>query len=111
MKQGLDQDPTGRFVRAFVPELDALPDSFIHEPWLWTEAKSLPYPPPMVDNVGAAKFARAALYAIRKGSDHRQAADDIVAKHASRKAGPLVTRRKRQAKPRPATDKQLAFDF
>jgi deoxyribodipyrimidine photo-lyase len=111
VKQGLDQDPTGRFVRSFVPELDALPDPFIHEPWLWTEAKSLPYPPPLVDNAGAAKSAREALYAIRKGSDHRQAADKIVAKHASRKGGSFMTGRKRQTKPKPADVKQLAFDF
>ncbi len=111
VKQGLDQDPTGRFVRSFVPELDSLPDPFIHEPWLWPQAQALPYPPPIVDNIGAAKFAREALYAIRKGADHRQAAHEIVAKHASRKAGPFVTRRKQKAKPRPAANKQLAFDF
>jgi deoxyribodipyrimidine photo-lyase len=111
VKQGLDQDPTGRFVRAFVPELDALPDPFIHEPWLWPQAHSLDYPAPIVDNASAAKSAREALYAIRKGPDHGQGAADIVAKHASRKGGPFVTRRGRQSKPKPLADKQLAFDF
>ncbi len=111
VKQGLDQDPTGIFVRAFVPELDALPDPFIHEPWLWPQAHSLDYPAPIVDNASAAKSARDALYAIRKGPDHRQGAADIVAKHASRKGGPFITRRRRQSKPKPLADKQLAFDF
>lgn len=111
VKQGLDQDPAGRFVRAYVPELDALPDSFIHEPWLWPEAASLPYPAPIVDNTSAARAAREALYAIRKGSNHRQAAHAIAAKHGSRKAGPAMSGRKRHAKPKPAPDKQLAFEF
>ena len=109
VKQGFDQDPTGSFVRAFVPELDAVPDQFLHEPWLWPEAASLPYPAPIVDHAAAAKSAREVLYALRKGADHRLAARDIVVKHGSRKAGPSVTGRKRQAKP--VTDKQLAFDF
>lgn len=111
VKQGLDQDPTGSFVRAFVPELAALPDPFIHEPWLWPGAASLPYPAPIVDNATAAKFARETLYAVRKGSDHRQAAREIVAKHGSRKSGSSTTTRKRQAKPKPVATKQLAFDF
>jgi deoxyribodipyrimidine photo-lyase len=111
VKQGIDQDPTGSFVRAFVPELDGLPDQFIHEPWLWPGASSLPYPPPIVDNVTAAKFARETLYAIRKGSDHRLEAREIVSKHGSRKSGPTMTGRKRRAKPKPVTNKQLTFDF
>ena len=111
VKQSLDHDPSGSFVRAFVPELDTVPDGFLHEPWLWPGASALPYPAPIVDNASAAKFARETLYAIRKGSQHRQTAHEIVAKHGSRKAGPLTTGRKRQTKPKAAADKQMAFDF
>lgn len=32
VKQDYDQDPAGRFVRAFVPELAMAPDAFVHEP-------------------------------------------------------------------------------
>jgi deoxyribodipyrimidine photo-lyase len=111
VKQGYDQDPTGHFVRSFVPELNALPDPFIHEPWLWHAASSLAYPPPIVDNAAAAKFARETLYTVRKGSHHRQAAQVIVAKHGSRKAGVSKKGRTRQTRPKPASSKQLAFDF
>jgi deoxyribodipyrimidine photo-lyase len=31
--QGKKHDPSGRYVRRWVPELDRVPDKFIHEPW------------------------------------------------------------------------------
>ncbi|HLX61714.1 MAG TPA: deoxyribodipyrimidine photo-lyase [Planctomycetota bacterium] len=36
--QGKRFDPAGAYVRRWVPELSALPDEFIHEPWLAREA-------------------------------------------------------------------------
>lgn len=123
VKQGLDHDPQGAFVRAFVPELHAVPDNFIHEPWLWPGAHALPYPPPIVNNKEAARAARDALHAVRKSSDHRQAANKIAAKHGSRKAGIPMTGRKTRLAPKPKvapkprvapipeTTTQLTLDF
>lgn len=111
VKQGFDQDPTGGFVRAFVPELAAVPDGFIHEPWRWPGAGGLDYPPPIVDHVQAARHAREAIHAVRRGAAHRQAADDIAAKHGSRKAGIPMTGRKRNARTAPHPDTQLTFDL
>ncbi len=111
VKQGLDQDPTGHFVRTFVPELDAVPDAFIHEPWLWPGASALPYPPPIVDHAQAARAAREALYAVRKGAGHAQAANQIVARHGSRKAGIIMTGRKRNPAINADADPQLLLDF
>ena len=111
VKQGMDQDPTGAFVRAFVPELAAVPDAFIHEPWLWSGAASLHYPPPIVDHTAAAKAARETLYALRKESGHKQTARAIVAKHGSRKAGVRMTGRKAKAEPKVADTSQLTFDL
>ena len=31
-KQGHDQDPSGRFIRKYVPELTRIPNEYIHEP-------------------------------------------------------------------------------
>lgn len=113
VKQGLDQDPKGAFVRAFVPELEDVPGSFIHEPWLWSGAASLRYPPPIVDHAAAAKSARATLYAIRKDMGHNQVARDIAAKHGSRKAGIPMTGQRPKSKPKSKAkdDTQLAFDI
>ncbi len=45
--QGEKFDPAGAYVRAFIPELAALPDKYIHKPW---EAPRPPpgYPPPII---------------------------------------------------------------
>ena len=111
VKQGVDQDPTGAFVRAHVSELAAVPDAFIHEPWRWPGASTLRYPPPIVDHAAAAKAARDALYALRKGSEHSEAAREIAAKHGSRKAGIPMTGRKVKVAPKVADASQLTLDF
>jgi len=91
VKQGYDQDPTGQFVRRFVPELAAVPDAFVHEPWRWDGAASLRYPTPIVDHLAAAQTARDALAGVRKTPAHRPEADAIAQKHGSRKAGLPMT--------------------
>lgn len=104
VKQGLDQDPTGAFTRAWVPELAGVPDAHLQRPWDWDGADGLldkRYPAPMVDPVAAAKAAKEAVYACRAA--HRGDAETarILQKHASRKR-PRRTPRK---------DAQLSFDL
>ena len=111
VKQGLDQDPTGRFVRAYVPELAAVPDPFLHEPWRWPGAASLAYPPPLVDHGASARVARDALQAVRKRADHGGAADAIARKHGSRKAGIPMTGRTAKTNSKPERDPQLTLDL
>jgi deoxyribodipyrimidine photo-lyase len=111
VKQGYDHDPAGWFVRAHVPELESVPDAFIHEPWRWEGAVSLPYPPPIVDNAAAAKAARDALHGIRKRAEHKTAARKIVDRHGSRKAGMPMTGAKRGTKRKSAPGTQLALDL
>lgn len=110
VKQGLDHDPDGRFIRAYLPELAAVPDPFLHEPWLWPGAGGLDYPAPIVDHVAAARTARQALSAVRKRPDHRAAADAVADRHGSRKAGMPMTGR-RKVRPKPPGTTQLTFDF
>ncbi len=111
VKQGQDQDPAGRFVRANVPELDAVPDAYIHEPWHWPGASRLSYPAPIVDNAKAARAAREALYSLRKAAGHSEKANLIADRHGSRKSGiPMTGRRAKPATKRPGGT-QLTLDF
>lgn len=48
--QGERFDSKGEFVRKWVPELQSVPDKYIHQPWKWTESDNLFYPKPMVDH-------------------------------------------------------------
>ena len=67
MNQGKKFDPQGIYVKKWVPELEAVPKSFIHEPWLMPEQHQqrintrigLHYPKPIVDHKEAREFALA----------------------------------------------------
>ncbi|MCB8876502.1 cryptochrome/photolyase family protein [Acidisoma silvae] len=67
--QGKKFDPSGRYVRDWVPELAKLPDAYIHEPWTAPEAVlraagvrlGVTYPMPVVDLAAGRARALAAL--------------------------------------------------
>ena len=40
MKQAVEHDPNGAFVRRWCPELRDVPDVFLHEPWKWDDGKN-----------------------------------------------------------------------
>ncbi|MGR3541926.1 MAG: FAD-binding domain-containing protein [Hasllibacter sp.] len=97
VKQGHDQDPLGRFVRRWVPELAEVPDRFVQEPWRWEGAKGLAnrYPPPIVDVKAAANEAKSRIYAARKGEAYRAEAREVAERMGSRK--PPRSRRRHAA--------------
>lgn len=91
VKQGLDQDPTGAFIRRWVPELAGVPDGFVHTPWKWPGSQAVlgrAYPEPVVDVVQAGRAARDRVWALRQSAGFREEAAQIVEKHASRKPAP-----------------------
>ncbi|WP_425537295.1 FAD-binding domain-containing protein [Phaeobacter gallaeciensis] len=111
VKQGLDQDPTGAFTRAWLPELAEVPDRFLQEPWKWQGAGRLlgqAYPAPIVDVQTAARAARDAVWAVRQQDGFRPVARRIVKKHASRKS---PRARGGQVKQPAKGADQLSFDF
>lgn len=111
VKQGQDQDPTGAFTRAWVPELAPVPDTFLHEPWKWPEARRLlghRYPEPIVDVATAARAAREAIWSARQGPAFAATAAQIVQRHASR-ADPRFVNDRRPRRRLPTA--QLTLDL
>jgi deoxyribodipyrimidine photo-lyase len=110
VKQGLDQDPKGRFIRRWVPELAEIADQDLHEPWNAENADAVidqRYPMRVFDHLAAAKAAREKVWAVRRGSEFRDQAQAIAAKHASRKSGRTQKRKSKIA----ANPAQLSLPF
>jgi deoxyribodipyrimidine photo-lyase len=113
VKQGHDQDPTGAFTRAWLPELAPVPDALLQEPWRWEGAGRLDYPAPVVDVAQAARAAREKVWAVRQGAAFRGEAMRIVDKHASRKdrAGRFVNDRAPRRKQAKSEARQMKLDL
>ncbi len=123
VKQSLDQDPDGVFIRQWLPELARLTVAAIHTPWK-LDANTLAsasvvlgesYPARIVDHVEAARAARDRLTVVRQGEGFRQTAKAVYTKHGSRKRplgddNPAQTRAVRAGKAE-AAKKQLSFDL
>ncbi len=95
-KQARDNDPTGAFIRRYVPELANVPDAFLAEPHLMPPivaaacglSGGVAYPLPIVDDKLAVRAAKDRLYAIRRLTTSRVEAEAVYQKHGSRRPAP-----------------------
>lgn len=68
--QGEKFDKAGRFIRQWLPELAAVPEKALHQPWVWADKQgvTLAYPRPLVDHKQARLETLAAWEAASKGA-------------------------------------------
>jgi len=93
IKQAIDQDPEGVFVRKWLPALRCVPNTWIIQPWLMPESLQLEYgcrigidyPAPLVSIDQAFKLAKANFSQLKLTSKDYQQTAVIIKKHASRK--------------------------
>jgi deoxyribodipyrimidine photo-lyase len=122
VKQSMDQDCDGVFIRRWVPEVSALPTAFLHEPWTMTEADQQmhrfkmgqDYPARLVDHVEAMRQARERFTAVRHALGFKVHADHVFQRHGSRKGKRNSPAKKSAAKlDKPAVEAkaQLSFDL
>jgi len=91
-KQAAEHDPDGSFIRRWVPEVG-----------------SSRYPAPIVNEREALKHAKDTMYGLRKSAEARTEADEVQARHGSRKSGlPQSGVAPRQQKREPKASKEAA---
>ena len=93
IKQALDHDPEGIFIRRWVPELASVPTEHVVEPHKMTAAEQdrygciigTDYPAPLVEHKEAVKDAKSRVYAFRRKDGARSEAKQVYERHGSRK--------------------------
>lgn len=88
VKQQLDHDPTGVFVRRWVPELRDVPLDLLATPWLVAEQLRHGYPDPIVDHPAAVAQARRRIAAVRQRIRGDGSTRALLERHGSRRPAP-----------------------
>lgn len=94
VKQSLDHDPEAIFIHKWIPELEKVPLSLVHEPWKMTKIEQelyqcrlgLDYPMPIIDLDKTGKFAREKLWSIKKSKEAKEENLNILNRLTHRKS-------------------------
>ena len=95
IKQSIEHDPEGVFIKKWVSELSNFPKQHIHEPWKVNEMERVmfniqtDYPAPIVDVTEALKKAREELWGNKLSKEVKAGRQAVLEKHA-------IPRRKKQ---------------
>jgi deoxyribodipyrimidine photo-lyase len=89
IKQSQDHDPKGMFIKKWIPELGAVSETNIHEPWKMTTLDQQlcntiigeTYPNPIVDVATSAKIAKDAIWNHRKNIEVKLDNKRIITTH------------------------------
>jgi len=97
-KQVRDQDPRGTFIRRWVPELEAVPDTHLPEPHRMPRDAQRKfgcligkdYPTPVVSPGKAMAHARAKLEDAKKRAEAAGTSQEVLRRHGSRRRSPFA---------------------
>lgn len=93
IKQVVDHDPEGKFIRRWVPELAKIPNEYLPEPHTMPDKVQeqsgcvigRDYPPPIVDHLSVYKEARERLSAASKAAKVTGESARVFKRHGSRR--------------------------
>ncbi len=130
IKQARDQDPSGVFVRRWLPAMRQVPDAWLFEPWRMPEDiqaragvrvgadPQADIPQPCVDLDEALRTAKARLHARRAEPAVRAAKQAVIERHGSRARRPTRGRANAAGRPKArqreapsSPDEQLTLGF